>query len=92
MHGAAQHRARVVDIFQSYGKNDIERSRLKNVRQLGDVSAFNRIFSLTPASTIVRSAKPASSQTNRASDMNTETPQDERGAPVPHPTIEGAAS
>src|SRR5882672_9974568 len=41
--GTAQHGARVIDILQKVmTKNDIERSRLKNVRHLGGVTAFNR--------------------------------------------------
>src|SRR6266478_4480316 len=52
-HGAAQHGAWVIDIFQKVmAKDDIERFRLKNVRQLGGV----RSDSMTDESRITRTA------------------------------------
>jgi hypothetical protein len=91
-HGAAQHGARVIDIFQKVmAKNDIERSRLKNVRQLGGVTAFNRDL-VTYSGFDHRPFRQSQHRRRRIEqgDMNTETRQTNGGSSCSAPDIEGA--
>src|SRR5258706_226556 len=90
MHGAAQHGAQVIDIFQKVmAKNDIERSRLKNVRQLGGVTAFNRDL-VTYSGFDDRPFRQSQHRRRRIEqgDMNTETRQANGGSSCSAPDVQ----